>query len=157
MLFTTFLRTLRVITSYSPRLYPKTYPDNANNIKITLIEATLVITSYSPRLYPKTYPDNVNNIKITLIEATLVTLMPSLNIFLPFAITLKATIQNNLSKSRRFSREIPVADFHTIVFGIHSNFTYDSETYQSMRYLFWHLLRDKHINGIFRNLRVSTF
>ena len=127
VMFTKFLRTLRVITSYSPRLYPKTYPDNANNIKMTLIEATLV------------------------------TLMPSLNIFLPFAITLKATIQNNLSKSRRFSREIPVADFHTIVFGIHSNFTYDSETYQSMRYLFWHLLRDKHINGIFRNLRVSTF
>ena len=40
----------------------------------------------------------------------------------------KASIQNNLTKSWRFSWEMSVAGFRyseTIVFGIHSNFTYD--------------------------------
>ena len=62
------------------------------------------------------------------IEAVMVTLPPTLNIFLSVAITLEAAIQNNLSKSSRFSREIPVVEFRyseTIVSGIYSNFTYD--------------------------------
>ena len=66
------------------------------------------------------------------IAAILVTLMPTLNIFLSVMIYLEAAIQNNLSKSRRFSRKISLVEFGfggTIVFGIHSNFTYDSETY----------------------------
>ena len=68
---------------------------------------------------------------MTLIEAILVTLMPTLNMFLSNAITLEAAIQNNLSKSRRISRQIFAVEFRyngTIIFGIHSNFTYDSET-----------------------------
>ena len=51
--------------------------------------------------------------------------------FLSATITLEAAIQNNLSKSRRFSREISVVEFRcngAIIFGIHSNITYDSET-----------------------------
>ena len=66
-------------------------------------------------------------LKMTSIKAV-VTLMPTLNIFLSVSITLEATIQNNLTKSWRFSREICVARFRyseTIFFGIHSNFTYD--------------------------------
>ena len=65
-------------------------------------------------------------LKMTSIKA-IVTLMPTLNMFLSVAITLQAAIQNNLTKSWRFSREISVVGCcysETIVFGIHSNFTY---------------------------------
>ena len=65
-------------------------------------------------------------LKMTSIKA-IVTLMPTLNMFLSVAITLEAAIQNNLTKSWRFSREISVVGCRhseTIVFGIHSNFTY---------------------------------
>ena len=70
------------------------------------------------------------------IEAILVTLMPTLNIFLSVTITLEGAIQNNLSKSRRFSREISVVEFRyggTIVLSIHNNFTHDSETYDIVK------------------------
>ena len=40
------------------------------------------------------------------------TLMLTLNVFLSFAITSEATIQNNLRKSWRFSREMFVGEFH---------------------------------------------
>ena len=43
----------------------------------------------------------------------------------------EAAIQNNLTKSWRFSREVSVVGFRyskTIVFGIHRNFTYDSSS-----------------------------
>ena len=66
-------------------------------------------------------------LKMTLIEA-IVTLIPTLNIFLSVTITLEAAIQKNLKKSWRFSREISVVGCRyseTILFGIHSNFTYD--------------------------------
>ena len=59
-----------------------------------------------------------------------------MNLSLSVAITLKAAIQNSLSKSWRFSREISVVEFRyteTIVFGIHRNFTYDSETYATVK------------------------
>ena len=58
---------------------------------------------------------------MTSIEALLV-IMPTFNIFLSVAITLAAVIQNNLSKSQGFSREISVVELRysgTIVFGIH--------------------------------------
>ena len=77
------------------------------------------------RYYPK---DN----KMTLIEAVLVTLMPTLNIYLSVAITLEAAIKNNPSKSRKFSSEISAVEFRyseIVVFEIHTNFTYDSKTY----------------------------
>ena len=48
-----------------------------------------------------------------------------------FLSAAKAVIQNNFSKSREFLREILVMEFdysETIFFGIHSNFTFDSET-----------------------------
>ena len=64
-------------------------------------------------------------------EAIFVTLMPTLNIFLFVAITLGTAIQNNSPRSRRFSWEISVVEFlysGAIVFDIHSNFTYISET-----------------------------
>ena len=73
---------------------------------------------------------------MTSSEAILLTLMPTLNIFLFVAITLEVAIQNNLSKSQRFSREISVVQFRysgTIVFGINSNFTYDSEIYDIVK------------------------
>ena len=66
---------------------------------------------------------------MTAIETILVILMPTLNMFLSVAITLEATIQNNLSKSRKFLREISVVEFRyseTILFEIYSNFTHDS-------------------------------
>ena len=66
---------------------------------------------------------------MTSIEAIMLTLMPTLNIFLSVVTTLKANIQNSLSKSWRFSKEISVVEFRyseTIVFGIHNKFTYDS-------------------------------
>ena len=37
--------------------------------------------------------------------------MPTLNIFMSFAITLEAAIQNNLTKSWRFSKEMSVVKF----------------------------------------------
>ena len=45
-------------------------------------------------------------IKMTSIEGITVNLMLALNVFLSFAITLEAAIQNNLTKSWRFSREM---------------------------------------------------
>ena len=43
---------------------------------------------------------------------------------------LKDTIQNNFSKSQKFSRQLPVAEFRSgFVFALHSHFTYDSEIY----------------------------
>ena len=62
--------------------------------------------------------------------------MPTFNIFLSVAITLAAVIQNNLSKSQGFSREISVVELRysgTIVFGIHFGFTCDSETYDTVK------------------------
>ena len=59
-----------------------------------------------------------------------------LRMFLSVAITLEADIQNNPSKSRKFSNQISVVEFRyteTIVFGIYSNFTYDSESYDIMK------------------------
>ena len=73
---------------------------------------------------------------MTLIEAVLMTLMPTLNIHLCVAINLEAAIKNNLSKSRKFSRELSAVEFRyseIIVFGIHTNFTYDSETYDIVK------------------------
>ena len=41
---------------------------------------------------------------------------------------MKDTIQNNFSKSQKFSRQLPVAEFRSgFVFALHSHFTYDSE------------------------------
>ena len=77
---------------------------------------------------------------MTSAEAILVTLMPTLNMFLTATTTLnnlsKVAIQNNLSKHRRCSREISAVEFRynrTMIFGIHSNFTYDSETYDIVK------------------------
>ena len=53
--------------------------------------------------------------------------MSTLNIMLSVAITFEAAIQNNLTKSWRFLREMFVVGFcysETIVSGIRSNFTY---------------------------------
>ena len=63
---------------------------------------------------------------MTSIEAIMVTLIPTLNISLYVAITLKAVIQNKMF----------VVEFlynKTIVFGIHSKFTYDSEAYDIVK------------------------
>ena len=60
-----------------------------------------VTTSGSSGRYLKTYQ---NDIKMTL--------MLTLNVFLSFAITSEATIQNKLRKSWRFSREMSVGEFH---------------------------------------------
>ena len=52
------------------------------------------------------------------------------------AITLEAAFTSNLSKSRKFSIEILAVGFHdseVIVLGIHTNFTYDSETYDIVK------------------------
>ena len=54
----------------------------------------------------------IQDFKITSIEKILVTLLPNLKIFLTAEITLEATTQNNLSKSRKFSRKITTAEFH---------------------------------------------
>ena len=74
---------------------------------------------------------------MTSTEAITVTLMPTLNnISMSAAITLKAAIQNDLSKSWRFSREISAVEFRyneTTVFGIHNDFTYDSEIYHIVK------------------------
>ena len=73
---------------------------------------------------------------MTLIEAVLVTFMPTLSIFLSIAITLKAAIKNNPSKSRKFSSEISAVEFcysEIIVSEIHTNFTYDSKTYDIVK------------------------
>ena len=64
------------------------------------------------------------------------TLMPTLNRYWTIAITLEAAFKNNLSKSRKFSIEILAVEFHdseVIVIGIHTNFTYDSETYDIVK------------------------
>ena len=63
-------------------------------------------------------------IKMTSIEVMLETLIPTLNIFLFIAITLEATIQKNLSESRRVSTQISLVQFlynGTILFVIHRN------------------------------------
>ena len=63
---------------------------------------------------------------MTSIEAIMVTLILTLNIYLYVAMTLKAVIQNKMF----------VVEFHynkTIVFGIHSKFTYDSEAYDIVK------------------------
>ena len=60
---------------------------------------------------------------MTLIEVILQTLIPTLNMFLSVAIILEAVIRNSLSKSRIFSRETYVVEFHnseTFAFWIHS-------------------------------------
>ena len=44
-------------------------------------------------------------------NSQIVTLMQTLNVFFSFAITLEAAIQNNLTKSWRFSREKSVVEF----------------------------------------------
>ena len=44
---------------------------------------------------------------MTSTEAILVTLMPTLNKFLAFAITLEVANQNNFSKSQKFQEEDP--------------------------------------------------
>ena len=52
------------------------------------------------------------------------------------AITLEAAFKNNLSNYRKFSIEILAVEFHdseVIVIGIHTNFTYDSETYDIVK------------------------
>ena len=52
------------------------------------------------------------------------------------AITLEAAFKNNLSKSRKFSIERLAVEFHdseVFVIGIHTNFTYDSETYDIVK------------------------
>ena len=64
------------------------------------------------------------------------TLMSTLNMYLSHAITSEAAIKNNLSKSRKFSSEISAVEFcysEIIVFRIHTNFTYDSETYDILK------------------------
>ena len=64
------------------------------------------------------------------------TLMLTLNMNLSVAITLEGAIKNNLSKSRKISKEMSAVEFRyseIIVFGIHSNFTYDSETYDLVK------------------------
>ena len=88
------------------------------------------------RSLPKDIPGYyTTNIKMKPIEATMLTLMRTLNMSLSVVITLKAAIMNKLSKSWRFSRlvmELSLVEFRyseIIVFGIHNNFTYDSETY----------------------------
>ena len=69
--------------------------------KSTFFTQTLrVTTSGSTRRY-------LNDIKTT----TIVTLMLALNVSLSFAITLEAAIENNQTKSWRFSREISLVVF----------------------------------------------
>ena len=56
----------------------------------------------------------------------------TLNTLLSATVNLEAAIHSNLSKSRKLSRGISAVEFPytgTIVFRIHSNFTYRSETY----------------------------
>ena len=65
-----------------------------------------------------------------LIEAMLKTLVPIFDMFLFVVLTLKVTMQNYLSESRKDSKEISVVKFRfseTTVFGTHSNITYVSE------------------------------
>ena len=73
---------------------------------------------------------------MTSFQAVLMTLMLTLNMNLSVAITLEGAIKNNLSKSRKISREMSAVEFRyseVIVFGIHSNFTYDSKTYDLVK------------------------
>ena len=62
-----------------------------------------------PFWFVKSLPEN--DIKMTTIEAIIMTLMLALNVFLSFAITFEAAIQNNLTKSWRFSREMSLVEF----------------------------------------------
>ena len=63
---------------------------------------------------------------MTSIKAIMVTLIPTLNISLYDTITLKAIIQNKMFVVEfRYSK--------TIVFVIHSKFTYDSEAYDIVK------------------------
>ena len=63
---------------------------------------------------------------MTSIEAIMVTLITPLNIPFYVAITLKAVIQNKMFMVEfRYNK--------TIVFGIHSKFTYDSEAYDMVK------------------------
>ena len=48
---------------------------------------------------------------MTSTEAIIVTLMLTLNVFLSFVINLEAAIQNNLTKSWKFSIEMSVVEF----------------------------------------------
>ena len=72
----------------------------------------------------------------------MVTLMLIFNILLSVAITLESAIQNNLSKSWIFSKEISVVEFRyseiIVLTLIHSNFNYGSETYDIVK-LYWSL------------------
>ena len=72
----------------------------------------------------------------------MVTLMLIFNILFSVAITLESAIQNNLSNSWTFSKKISVVEFcfsEIIVLTlIHSNFRYDSETYDIVK-LYWSL------------------
>ena len=64
------------------------------------------------------------------------TLMPTLNRYWTIAITLEAAIKNNLSKSQKFPSEIFAVEIRyseIIVLKIHTNFTYDSETYDIVK------------------------
>ena len=63
---------------------------------------------------------------MTSIEAIMVTLIPTLNISLYVAITLNTLIQNKMFV-------VEVRCNKTIVFGIHSKFTYDSEAYDIVK------------------------
>lgn len=62
--------------------------------------------------------------------------MPTLNTVLSVPTTLESTIQNNILKSWRFTKEIYVVEIRyseTIVFVIQSSFTYDSQIYNAMK------------------------
>ena len=64
---------------------------------------------------------------MTSIEAIMVTLIPTLNISLYVAITLKAIIQNKMFVMEfRYNK--------SIAFGIHSKVTYDSEAYDIVKF-----------------------
>ena len=72
---------------------------------------------------------------MTSTDAIIVTLVPTLNTFLSVAVTLEAAIENNVTRSWRFSRKMSVVGFRRskfIVFGIHSNFTYDRSSRSQM-------------------------
>ena len=47
---------------------------------------------------------------MTSVEGTLLTLLPAWKMFLSVEITLEATIENNFSKSQKFSRKISLTE-----------------------------------------------
>ena len=62
--------------------------------------------------------------------------MSTLEMILPVEITLEITILKNLLKSWKFARKISALELcyrQTIFSVVHSNFTYDSETYDLMK------------------------